>query len=218
VSRPTSEARVAGAVGCPVVHLSMTRMARRSPRYGAANARNYQEYNSRSPLARFVLICAAAVVLPSFACAVPPSLQLDQPDAGENAAPIVTSVSNAAAEELIEPGPITVAQGAGTLSVTLRDADVGDALFVRMFVDYNRPDPTPPRVLCSTASGTTVKRTASCPITGLCQTSDIGQERNLWIEVFDRQPLETGLPLYRAMPTGGASSKWQFTMRCQERQ
>jgi hypothetical protein len=195
----------------------MTGMAQSMPVIRTPRRAIWLKSLHRSLVACFLLAIAGFVVTAS-ACAVPPTLQLDQPDAGENAAPIITSVSNAAAEELVEPGPVTLVRGRGTFSVTLRDADVGDALNVRMYVDYNRPDPTPARAACRVAPGTTVKRTTSCDISGVCTMTDVGQERLLWIEVFDRPLLESGLPRFRAMPMGGASSKWQFTMQCQEPQ
>ncbi|MEZ4359711.1 MAG: hypothetical protein R3B48_05985 [Kofleriaceae bacterium] len=158
------------------------------------------------------------VMLPLGACAVPPALQLDQPDAGANAAPIITSVSNGAAQALVEPGPVTLDRGRGTFSIALRDANPEDTLNVRLYVDYNRPDPTPPRASCRVAPGTSVNRTTTCDISGVCTTADVGEVRLLWIEVFDREILESGLPRFRAMPSGGASSKWQFEMQCQEPQ
>jgi hypothetical protein len=170
-------------------------------------------------MARFVLWTAASLSISlSTACVVPPSLQLDEPDARENAAPIITSVTTDNALSLVEPGPITnIRQGVGSLTVTLRDADLDDRLFVSMFVDYKISDPTSSRADCEAPPGTTATRTINCPITGLCQSTDVGQTRLLWIEVFDREPLDSGVPLYRAMPAGGASSKWSFSLQCQER-
>lgn len=184
----------------------------------------------RSSVARFVLVLGANVLsaLPSalpltllgsplLACVVPPALQLDEPDAGENAAPIITSIIGSDAKELVEPGPVSFDRGRGTLSISLRDADVTDELFVRVYVDYNKPDPTPARASCSTAPSEVPSRSTSCNIAGVCTTADIGMQRLLWIEVFDRELLQGGMPLFRAT-AGGFSSKWQFTLICEEPQ
>lgn len=208
--RSKSDARTdASRIGAP----SMTPVPRSTPVQNAVPECKSAKPMTRSLLARNVLIFATTFVM---ACVSPPALQLDQPDAGENAAPIITSVSNAAAMELVEPGPITLERGRGTLAIRLRDADVGDTLNVRLYVDYNRPDPSPARASCRVAPGSTVARTTTCDVAGVCTTADVGVERLLWIEVFDRELLDSGQPRFRAMPAGGASSKWTFMMQCQE--
>jgi hypothetical protein len=196
----------------------MTSLPRSLPGPGGARRDNLLELQGRSRMARFVLVLMATVSAPLPACVVPPALQLDEPDAGENAAPIITSLSGADAKELVEPGPVTFFRGRGALSITLRDADVEDVLYVRVYVDYNKPDPTPPRASCSAAASVNASRTTTCDLSGVCTTADVGQSRLLWVEVFDRELLESGMPRFRAIPAGGASSKWQFDLRCQEPQ
>jgi hypothetical protein len=171
---------------------------------------------SRSIAAGLALLLSLALVLVTVACAVPPSLQLDEPDARVNSAPIILSISDSAARELVEPGPITLEVDRGALSLTLRDTDLDDALYVRFYADYNAPEPTPALAACRVSPGGAVNRTLNCLVDGLCTESDVGRERNLWIEVFDREVLESGTPRYRAMPAGGASSKWQFRLNCKE--
>jgi len=204
-----------GNLRCPAAVQGMTFMPCSTPTRPRSQRSNPLDCLERSTLARFVLLIGVAVLT---ACVSPPNLQLDQPDAGENAAPIITSVSNAAAVELVEPGPVTIERGRGALAIRLRDADVTDTLNVRLYVDYNRPDPTPARAACRVAPGTTVQRTTTCDISGVCTAADIGAQRLLWIEVFDRELLEAGQPRFRAMPAGGASSKWVFMLQCQEMQ
>src|SRR5687768_4799696 len=85
-------------------------------------------------------------------CAIPPSLSVDTADAAINSAPAIVSVR----ADLVEfPQFATLVfergTGAGQLNVTLHDTDLGDTLFVRVFVNYNRPDPTPARAECQTA-------------------------------------------------------------------
>jgi hypothetical protein len=183
---------------------------------------------ARSPVARFVLGRAVlrsslpivtslgTSLLTLAACAVPPSLQLDEPDARVNSAPIILSISDSAARELVEPGPISLEVDRGALSLTLRDTDLDDTLYVRFYADYNAPEPTPALAACRIAPSGAVNRTLNCLVDGLCTESDVGRERNLWIEVFDREVLESGTPRYRAMPAGGASTKWQFRLNCKE--
>lgn len=149
-------------------------------------------------------------------CAVPPSLQLDEPDARVNSAPTIVSISDSTARELVEPGPVTFEVARGSLSLSLRDTDLDDTLYVRFYANYNAPDPTPALASCRAAPSGLVSRTINCPIDGLCTESDIGRERNLWVEVFDRELLDSGTPRYRAMATGGMSTKWQFRLNCKE--
>ena len=95
-------------------------------------------------------------------CVIPPSLSVDTTDAGANSAPAIVSVR----ADLVEfPQFSTLVfekgNGAGQLNVTLHDTDLDDTLYVKIFVNYNRPDPTPARSECKTA-GRTVECTASC--------------------------------------------------------
>jgi hypothetical protein len=201
----------------PDGNAAMTPMPRMVPAEVEGRDVNPLKSYGRSPVARFVLIPVALVLLSTFpACAVPPALQLDQPDAKENGAPIITALT-VGAQALAEPGPITeIERGRGNMAVTVRDTDVEDTIFIRMFVDYGLPNPTAPRSFCKVLPGTTVSRTISCDISGLCTDGDIDENRLLWIEVFDREPLDSGIPRYRVMPEGGYSSKWSFSLQCQE--
>ena len=112
--------------------------------------------------------------------------------------------------------PRFLLDGAGTLALTVYDTDLSDESYIRLFVDYNRPDPTPARASCKASGSGQPRRTTTCDISGVCQTADIGQERLLWVEVFDREPLDSGEPRFRAMPADGLSSRWQFFMKCED--
>lgn len=195
----------------------MTRMPRMMPAQAHGRRANPPKPNGRSPMARFMLLSGALVLFTTIpACAVPPGLQLDQPDAKENSAPIITAAA-VGAKALTEPGPITeIERGRGNMAVTVRDTDVEDTLYIRMFVDYGLPDPTAPRGFCKTTPGSTTSRTISCDISGICTNDDIDVTRLLWIEVFDREPLDSGTPRFRVMPEGGYASKWAFSLQCQE--
>lgn len=146
-------------------------------------------------------------------CIIPPSLGVEQQDAGVNSPPSITSVRNDQTE-LPEPGPIDIAVGqASPLNLTLLDTDVNDKLFVRVFLDYSL---TPaPRSTCSAASTGQATRTATCALQGVCLASDVDQQQHIMqVMVFDRQPLDSGEPLYQAMPMGGLSTDRTYSVFC----
>jgi hypothetical protein len=151
-------------------------------------------------------------------CFIPPSLSADTTDAGANSPPTITSV-RAELVEFPEYSRLAFEQGdnAGTLSVTGYDTDLDDTLYVKVFVDYNIPDPTPARSSC-TATGRTVQRTASCDMRGVCTTADVGRERVMQVYVFDRPVQDTGVPLYQAMleNSGGMSTSRTYFLLCRE--
>lgn len=158
-------------------------------------------------------------------CVFPPSLSVDTSDAGVDSPPAIISVRSDL-QELPEPGPVTFAIGASSqLNLTLLDTDVSDTLYVRVFVGYNDsvlgagPDPTPPRSTCVAAAGKTAQRTATCDLTGLCQTPDVGQNRGMTIVVFDREVKDTGTPLYQAFDPAnpGLSTSRFYYLKCQQR-
>ena len=160
------------------------------------------------------------VLLPMgvMSCVIPPPLALDLPDAGANSPPVILSIRDEATKDLTEPGPVIFSRGTGTVSVTLLETDAADNSYVRVFIDYNRPDATSARAACLAAATSQPRRTVTCDVGGVCQQADVGNERLMWIEVFDREPLDTGTPRFRAMPTDGLSTHWQFFLRCQEPQ
>lgn len=166
---------------------------------------------------RGLAVRTLAVSLLAGGCVLPPSLSSNQADAGENSPPAILSASSDLVQ-LVEPGPVSFAIGtSSTLNVALRDADVTDTLYVRIFVDYNHPDQTPPRVpKCIAPPTGKPDRTAICPLSGLCETGDATLTRGMTIVVFDREPLDDGtLPLYQAMPTGGLSTDRFYYLQCQ---
>jgi len=146
-------------------------------------------------------------------CVIPPSLSVDNQDAGVNSPPAILSVRTDQ-EELAEPGPLAYPRGPGMLSLTLLDTDVADRLFVRLFIDYTITDPTAPRSTCTAAATGTPTRTTTCDLGALCQTADVGQTRLLNIAVFDREVLEAGTPQFRAMDTGGQTTSRTYELQC----
>lgn len=151
-------------------------------------------------------------------CVIPPSLSIAD-DGGVNSPPAIMSVASDQAQ-LAEPGPVLFDSGQpGSLRLSLIDTDVLDTLYVRIFVDYNLPTPTPARVSCAAPPTGTPTRTVTCALAGLCDTkSDIGVQRNMTIMVFDRPLLDTGAPLYQAMQPGGLSTDRFYFLKCQPAQ
>jgi len=118
-----------------------------------------------------------------------------------------------------DPGPVVLEQGSTStnLVVTLLDTDVRDDLHVRLFIDYNAPDRLPPRVACEVPhndNNPQAERTATCNVSGLCMTADIGVQRNLMVVVSDRAPQDFGIDP-QAVPMPGLSSYRFYFLRCQ---
>jgi hypothetical protein len=148
-------------------------------------------------------------------CVFPPSLSVDvTTDAGANAAPAITSV-RADGVELPEFAKVNFERGAGTLNLVLYDTDLDDTLYAKAFIEYRTTDPTPARSNCLTA-GSTVQRSCTLDLAGLCQAADVGVQRLMQLLVFDRQVLDTGEPLYQAMPPGGLSTSRTYFLICQD--
>jgi hypothetical protein len=147
-------------------------------------------------------------------CVIPPSLRIA--DEAVNSPPAILSITSDQLE-LAEPKPVFVERGetAGNLSVSLIDTDLGDTLFVRIFVDYNLPDRLPARVTCVAAPNEDAFRTVTCNMAGLCAMADIGVQRNMTIVVFDRRPDDTGAdPQHMDADDGRSTGRFYF-LSCQ---
>lgn len=158
-----------------------------------------------------------SLVLAAAGCVIPPSLSVEDGDAGVNSPPAILAVRSDQ-QELAEPGPVTFARGSGTINVALIDTDVEDTLYVRVFVDYRVTEPTAARSTCTAPPNGTPQRSATCDLSALCLTSDIGAERLMQVQVFDREPLESGTPPFKAMPPGGLTTSRFYELTCTEAQ
>jgi len=80
------------------------------------------------------LLMLGTIGMQASACIVPiPAEPADDPDAGHNSYPIIKDVTPSM------PGPLTLKSGVGQqVNFTLSDVDIGDTLFIRIFVDYDR--------------------------------------------------------------------------------
>lgn len=150
-------------------------------------------------------------------CIFPPNLGVEVQDAGVNSPPAIISVRSDQTE-LPEPGPVDIAVGQmSPLNLTLLDTDINDKLYVRVFVDYSKANPTSPRSTCPSATSGQPTRTATCPMQGICLSSEVndGKAHLMQVIVFDREPLETGeAPLFQAMPMGGLSTDRAYELNC----
>jgi hypothetical protein len=189
----------------------MTRMS--DPR--CARPRSGQTARRVTPVAR-ALHGLPAIVLAG--CVLPPSLSVDKQDAGMDSPPAIVSVRSDT-QELDEPGPVEfdVAPTAQDQSIdlTLVDSDIADNLYVRVFVNYTDAQPTPPRATCTAASTGTPTRTTNCNLQALCLKSDVGNTDLMEVVVFDRAPLDSGTPAFKAT-NGGMSTDRTYPLLCEQ--
>jgi hypothetical protein len=202
----------------------MTRMSDPRSIVPGAPCPNYLQSQEGSRLARRVqagrsglaiealllmMLCAALV-----GCVIPPSLRPED-DAGTDSPPAILTVSGDRTA-FAEPGPVVLEQGstASTLNLHLLDTDVDDDLYVRLFVDYNAPDRLPPRIACNVPHTGKPLRDASCNVSGLCMTADIGVQRNLSIVVSDRKPDDFGADPQHLDSSGVSTDRFYF-LQCQ---
>jgi hypothetical protein len=165
---------------------------------------------------RGVLVVISMLLLAG-GCIIPPSLSVENQDAGVNSPPSITAV-RAEAEAYFEPGPIPLVKGEGSLNFSLLDIDTIDTLYVRVFVDYSVEDPDPARASCMAPSSESTRRSVTCDIGAVCNDEAIAQSATkdllMSVVVFDRQPLESGEPMFQAMPEGGLSTSRSFKLQC----
>jgi hypothetical protein len=149
-------------------------------------------------------------------CVIPPSLSVENQDAGTNSPPSITAV-RAEDTELAEADPTRKAifvPNEGSIAVSLLDTDVLDTLHVRVFVNYTATTPEPPRSQCTAAPAGSARRTVTCDVGAVCFEDEPG-EYNMTVMVFDRKLLESGEPKHQAMEEGGLSASKFFFLSCQ---
>lgn len=156
-------------------------------------------------------------------CVIPPSLTVDNQDAGINSPPAVTAVRYDR-KQYREPGPINVVRGqtvSGPLQVEALDSDPSDSLYVRIFVNYEVDVPTPPRSSCVAGAAATgsVTRSCSADLKALCLPADAAKPDTtlMTVRVFDREPLAVGDPPFVTMADpAGLSTAETFHLVCTE--
>ena len=151
-----------------------------------------------------VLLFATPVL--GSACIFPPELQVSANDAGPSSPPVITSAGPA--PDFLFPGPVILdRQDSRTLSLTVRDNDVDDVIFVRLYIDYGLPNPEPAFAECQAAATGEAARVVACPVNSLCnpiEDSDTGAhvlEAMVVDRAFlaDSDPAAEEQPLYRAV-------------------
>jgi hypothetical protein len=153
-------------------------------------------------------------------CVIPPSLSVDNQDAGANSPPAITAVraDDKALFEADFDNPAIFVRNEGSVSITLVDTDVNDTLLIRIFVNYTLDHPEGARSECTANPIATPKRTVTCDVGSVCFKDDTAGDKvfNMSIVVFDRTPLESGDPPHQAMPEGGLSASKFYFLKCQE--
>lgn len=175
-----------------------------------------RSYAVARPLHTIARVLLRLVPVMFVGCIIPPSLGVEQQDAGVNSPPSILSVRSDQTE-LPEPGPIDIeVNQTSPLNLTLLDTDITDKLYVRVFVDYSKDNPTSPRSTCIAATSGTAQRTASCQAAGICISSDLDKDPHVMqVMVFDREPLDQAVqPLFQAMNPPGLSTDRVYTLHC----
>ena len=161
------------------------------------------------------VVVAAGLVAYAVGCVIPPSLSVDNQDAGVNSPPAILSVRSDQ-QALAEPGPVVFARGSGTIQFSLLDTDLLDDLEVRIFINYKPSNTTAPRSICKASGGAKADRTTTCDVSALClPENDNASDLDMTIVVFDRQVLDSGSPMFQAMAPGGLSTSRFYHLTCQ---
>jgi hypothetical protein len=161
------------------------------------------------------------------ACLIPPDLEPTSQDAGSGSPPIILSAQPI---EFAFPGPILLQRPVDPrfLSLEVQDGDRGDTLFVKLYVDYNRPPAnlaTPAYADCQAAPNDTATRLIQCQVNALCTPIDATDDLDHVLEamvsdrpfISDADPEAFGQPPYRAVadPEEASTTINSWVMRCQ---
>ncbi|HUQ04418.1 MAG TPA: hypothetical protein VM261_18085 [Kofleriaceae bacterium] len=166
-----------------------------------------------------MVVLAVVAAAMAAGCVIPPDLDVDRDASIVNSAPVLLDVRDEAGNPFERPGPRDVTVGQGRLVLTISDPDLSDTLFVRYFLDYGLPAPTPARGQCEAAPGSTptLERQITCSLVGVCTTPALGPDHVFEIEVFDRPPVvDDPTRLFRALDPPGLSSGWWWQATCVE--
>jgi len=172
-----------------------------------------------------VLLVGALASPTGLGCVLPADLEPAGADAGASSPPIILSATPP--EIYAFPGPIVVnREDSQVMVLDAVDNDVGDSLFVKLYIDYGRPDAQPPYGDCQAApdaSGSR-ERTIRCQTNALCNPIDDEDRGNHVLEAMiadrpflpDADPEAFGQPPFRALadwPRAGYSLR-SWVMQC----
>lgn len=146
-------------------------------------------------------------------CFLPPSLEPEtEADAAPNSIPVIIDSTFQAT------GPLTIRKDVQEpVTLTVRDLDTSDTVYVYFYVDYGLPETGPPLNGCAGAGGN-VDRTLSCELNSLCNRIPLPDTQVHFLEalVADRERLLAGEPRNRAFPEGTGISYRAWLMSCTE--
>lgn len=167
------------------------------------------------PLARRLLLVGGMAGCVS-ACVIPPPGDFAEADAGPSSPPVIVS----AADPYEFPEMNVVRTDPPRLALTLRDVDLEDTLFVRLYVDYGLPVESNFAASCTAVPSGMQERIADCATSTLC--NQITDEAPHFLEAMvadleflsDSDPLAEGQPPFRALPPTAAYSFRSWMMTC----
>jgi hypothetical protein len=149
----------------------------------------------------------------SSGCFLPPSLEPEpENDAAPNSIPVIIDTT------FPTTGPVPIRKdGQDPVTLTIRDLDNSDTVYVYFYVDYGHPEPGPPLAECTGAGGQN-DRVLTCEINSLCYRIPLPDNQVHFLEavVADRERLRTGEPRNRAFPEGTGISYRAWLMNCTE--
>jgi len=166
-------------------------------------------------------IAASAPLLAG--CPVPfPSQIQTEADAGVNSTPVIQRATPA---DLTFPGPLVVARGDDRIvTLHLKDTDVSDTLFIRMFRDYDPTNPTPQLVNVDVPVAGSVERLREVSLATWCAgLSPVDADFHFLVAmVADRPFLDCSTqpdecadqPQFRELPAAAESSTVAWTIKC----
>ncbi len=206
---------------------NLTQMSRFFPGPGPANPANRPRLQKARSMARRLLglwvvsfLLVACLALMCASCIYPAPLELDTPDAGPSAVPVIVSASPA---EFAFPGVVALDRhDQRTMFLSVSDADLEDNLYVRLYVDYGRPYQAGFLGECNAVPSGEPIRVADCSVSSLCNSieeTDTGLHV-LEAMVADRafltesNPLAQDQPPFRRLPSNAASSLRAWLMEC----
>jgi len=169
-----------------------------------------------------LLIAACAPLLS--ACPIPFPSEVEQaPDAGPNSTPVIVRASP---DDLDFPGPLVGVERGDQRIVTLhiKDSDVGDTLYVRMYRDYAEQFPTPFVDQVEVPVTGVVERTRDVGLATWCAGLDPLDQDFHYLEaiVADRAFLDCATqpgdcesqPQFRELPAAAEASGVSWTIKC----
>ena len=167
------------------------------------------------PVARRLLLVGGMAGCVS--CVIPPPGDFAEGDAGPSSPPVFVS---AAPAEFAFPGGTLFTLDRNDqrrLALTLRDVDVDDTLYVRLYVDYGLPSQDAAKGDCQAVPSSEQIRVADCSVFSLCNlVSDTephvleGMVADLEF-LSDSDPQGVGTPFRKLPPTAAYSFRsWIF--------